>query len=120
MLEENIVDDHQVREERIGRHHHVLAALDNSSLSGFHIKAMITSGMGFFTDAYDLFIIGVALAVLTPLWKLNSFEVALLGSTSLIAAANKRADVATARRGARAFKVNQYFKAAKLPAGLPL
>ena len=65
----------------------VLAALDDSRLSGFHLKAMVTSGMGFFTDAYDLFIIGVALAVLTPLWKLNAFEVALLGSTSLIAAA---------------------------------
>src|SRR5216683_5851921 len=65
----------------------VLAALDNSSLSGFHLKAMITSGMGFFTDAYDLFIIGVALAILTPLWHLNALEVSLLGSTSLIAAA---------------------------------
>src|SRR5205814_5162253 len=67
--------------------HAVLAALNESAFTGFHWKAMITSGMGFFTDAYDLFIIGVALAVLTPLWKLNSFEVALLGSTSLIAAA---------------------------------
>src|SRR5436305_2339221 len=65
----------------------VLAALDNSSLSGFHLKAMITSGMGFFTDAYDLFIIGVALAILTPLWHLNALEISLLGSTSLIAAA---------------------------------
>src|SRR5437762_10761701 len=87
MLEENIVDDNQVREERIGRHHHVLAALDNSSLSSFHLKAMITSGMGFFTDAYDLFIIGVVLAILTPLWHLNALDVSLLGSTSLIAAA---------------------------------
>ncbi|HZR41915.1 MAG TPA: MFS transporter [Ktedonobacteraceae bacterium] len=65
----------------------VLADLDNSKLSGFHWKAMITSGMGFFTDAYDLFIIGVALAILTPLWHLNAQEVALVGSTSLIAAA---------------------------------
>src|SRR5438128_11548910 len=65
----------------------VLAALDNSSLSSFHLRAMITSGMGFFTDAYDLFIIGVALAILTPLWHLNALEVGLLGSTSLIAAA---------------------------------
>ncbi|HVB23031.1 MAG TPA: hypothetical protein VNG51_25020, partial [Ktedonobacteraceae bacterium] len=45
----------------------VLAALDNSALSRFHLKAMLTSGMGFFTDAYDLFIIGVVLAILTPL-----------------------------------------------------
>jgi MFS family permease len=65
----------------------VLAALDNSSLSGFHWKAMITSGMGFFTDAYDLFIIGVVLAVLTPIWHLNKLEISLIGSTSLIAAA---------------------------------
>ena len=65
----------------------VLAALDDSTLSGFHFKTMLTSGMGFFTDAYDLFIIGVALAILTPLWHLNALEISLLGSTSLIAAA---------------------------------
>src|SRR5689334_24304935 len=65
----------------------VLEELDISPISGFHWKAMITSGMGFFTDAYDLFIIGVALAILTPLWNLSSFEVGLVGSTSLLAAA---------------------------------
>ncbi|MEO8971052.1 MAG: MFS transporter [Ktedonobacteraceae bacterium] len=65
----------------------VLDALDDSALSRFHLKAMLTSGMGFFTDAYDLFIIGVVLAILTPLWKLTPFEVSLIGSTSLIAAA---------------------------------
>jgi NitT/TauT family transport system substrate-binding protein len=41
-------------------------------------------------------------------------------NTSLIAAANKKADVATARRDAKAFKVDAYFKKTKLPAGLPL
>src|SRR5690348_805500 len=87
MLEEQNVDDHQIKEGTGGNHHHVLAALDNSSLSGFHFKAMITSGMGFFTDAYDLFIIGVVLAILTPIWNLNKFEISLIGSTSLIAAA---------------------------------
>ena len=72
----------------IEKHSHaVLTALDESAFTGFHWKAMITSGMGFFTDAYDLFIIGVALSVLTPLWHLNSLEVGLLGSTSLLAAA---------------------------------
>lgn len=67
--------------------HAVLTALDESAFSGFHWKAMITSGMGFFTDAYDLFIIGVVLAVLTPLWHLTPLDVSLLGSTSLLAAA---------------------------------
>ncbi|HYL45092.1 MAG TPA: MFS transporter [Ktedonobacteraceae bacterium] len=65
----------------------ILAQLDESNLSGFHLKAMLTSGMGFFTDAYDLFIIGVALAILTPLWHLTALQVSLLGSTSLISAA---------------------------------
>jgi MFS transporter, PHS family, inorganic phosphate transporter len=65
----------------------ILSTLDNSLLSGFHLKAMVTSGMGFFTDAYDLFIIGAVLAILTPLWHLNALQISLLGSTSLIAAA---------------------------------
>ena len=65
----------------------VLAALDDSALSRFHLKAMLTSGMGFFTDAYDLFIIGVVLAILTPIWNLTPFQVSLIGSTSLISAA---------------------------------
>lgn len=68
-------------------HTSVLSLLDDSSLSGFHFKAMLTSGMGFFTDAYDLFIIGVVLAILTPLWNLTKLETSLLASTSLIAAA---------------------------------
>ena len=55
--EEKRVDDPPLSEGVIGghSHSHVLTALDNSSLSGFHLKAMLTSGMGFFTDAYDLF-----------------------------------------------------------------
>ena len=40
--------------------------------------------------------------------------------TSLIAAANKRANVARARRDARAFKLDKYFSKTKLPKGLPL
>ncbi len=37
-----------------------VAALDEASLSRFHLRAVLVSGMGFFTDAYDLFIIGIA------------------------------------------------------------
>ena len=84
IVEDKSVHTHSTRSAHT---HAVLEQLDNSTLSGFHWKAMITSGMGFFTDAYDLFIIGVALAILTPLWHLNTFEISLVGSTSLIAAA---------------------------------
>jgi PHS family inorganic phosphate transporter-like MFS transporter len=65
----------------------ILARLDNSRLSRFHWKAMITSGMGFFTDAYDLFIISVVNSILIPLWQLNALEIALMNSVSLLAAA---------------------------------
>src|SRR5579871_2004867 len=86
MIEEKHPVD-QRQGDVLAQAHSVLAALDDSKLSGFHLKAMLTSGMGFFTDAYDLFIIGVVLAILTPLWNLSKLDVSLIGSTSLIAAA---------------------------------
>ena len=42
--------------------------------------------MGFFTDAYDLFVIGVASALITKDWDLSSGRLALLNSTMLAAA----------------------------------
>ncbi len=62
--------------------------INNASTSAFHYKVWFVSGMGFFTDAYDLFIIGAVLTLL-PLagWeKLTVFETSLIGSTALIAA----------------------------------
>jgi len=48
----------------------VLEALDESAVTRFQWKIMFITGMGFFTDAYDLFIIGVAVALLKPEWAL--------------------------------------------------
>jgi MFS family permease len=42
--------------------------------------------MGFFTDAYDLFVIGIASALITKDWNLSSGKLALLNSTMLFAA----------------------------------
>jgi MFS family permease len=61
-------------------------ALDEAPMSRFHVKTVLTSGMGFFTDAYDLFIIGVVLVLLKGQWHLTTSQVSLVGSTSLIAA----------------------------------
>ena len=63
------------------------AELDSSGITPFHWKIMFISGMGFFTDAYDLFIIGIALTLLKPIWHLSAFQVSVLGSSSLLAAA---------------------------------
>ncbi|MDE2591143.1 MAG: MFS transporter [Patescibacteria group bacterium] len=60
-------------------------ALDEAPLSLFHYKAMLTAGIGFFTDAYDLFIIGAAITIIKLQWHLSPVEIGLLGSSTLIA-----------------------------------
>ncbi len=64
----------------------ILKALDGAPVSFFHMRAAVTAGMGFFTDAYDLFIIGMALVYLKPEWHLTPAQIGLLGSGSLFAA----------------------------------
>lgn len=61
-------------------------SLNNAPLSVFHLRAMLTAGMGFFTDAYDLFIIGIALVLIKEQWHPAAYLLGLVGSTSLIAA----------------------------------
>ena len=64
----------------------VITALDEASLSRFHLRAVVASGVGFFTDAYDLFVIGVASALITKDWDLSAGRLAVLNSTMLGAA----------------------------------
>src|SRR5947209_2152637 len=64
----------------------LIAALDEASLGRFHFRAVLVSGMGFFTDAYDLFIIGIASALIAKDWNLSPGRLALLNSTMLAAA----------------------------------
>src|SRR5450755_1083115 len=61
-------------------------ALDEASISRFHLRAVLVSGMGFFTDAYDLFIIGVASTLIKQNWHLDTTRLALLNATMLGAA----------------------------------
>ncbi|HLX48160.1 MAG TPA: MFS transporter [Streptosporangiaceae bacterium] len=68
------------------RSNDLITALDEASLSKFHLRAVLASGMGFFTDAYDLFVIGIAAALITKDWNLSSGKLALLNSTMLGAA----------------------------------
>ncbi|MGC8614994.1 MAG: MFS transporter [Thermoprotei archaeon] len=64
----------------------VLRPLDELSTKGFHLKVWVTSGMGFFTDAYDLWIISVALIFLTQVYHLTDAEEGMLTSASLFGA----------------------------------
>ncbi|MBV8050707.1 MAG: MFS transporter [Acidobacteriaceae bacterium] len=61
--------------------------MDEAKVSRLHWKIMFISGMGFFTDAYDLFIIGVVMTMLKPLWHVGKVEESLVESTALIASA---------------------------------
>ena len=65
----------------------LLDSLDDSKISRFQIKIMFVSGMGFFTDAYDLFVIGIVVYLLTSQWNLSTSQVSLLNSITLAASA---------------------------------
>ena len=61
--------------------------LDNAPLSLFHLKAAATAGAGFFTDAYDLNVIGTVILLVKPEFGLSSGQVGLLTSSALLAVA---------------------------------
>src|SRR5579871_1571648 len=60
---------------------------DNAKVSKEHWKIMFISGMGFFTDAYDLFVIGVVMSLVKPIWHVGKVEESLVDSTALLASA---------------------------------
>ena len=64
----------------------LLSALDEASISRFHLRAVLISGVGFFTDAYDLFVIGVAASLIGQPWQLSSARLAALNAAMLGAA----------------------------------
>jgi MFS family permease len=63
----------------------LITSLNETKLSRFHLRAVLVSGMGFFTDAYDLFIIGIASTLIKGQWHLGSSQLALLNSMTLAA-----------------------------------
>jgi hypothetical protein len=52
----------------------VLVQLDEVGTCSEHWKILITAGMGFFADAYDLFVIGVAAALITTDWHVAGYQ----------------------------------------------
>jgi MFS family permease len=62
-------------------------ALDDAPLSLFHFRAAITAGAGFFTDAYDLNVIGTVMLLVRPQFGLDAGQVALASSSALLATA---------------------------------
>jgi len=48
-----------------------LAEVDNAKFSWFHVKVCFTAGVGFFTDAYDIFAINIASTMLGYVYSAN-------------------------------------------------
>jgi MFS transporter, PHS family, inorganic phosphate transporter len=61
--------------------------LDSAKINRFQLKIMFVSGMGFFTDAYDLFVIGIVVVLLKTEWHLSTSQVSWINSATLLASA---------------------------------
>jgi PHS family inorganic phosphate transporter-like MFS transporter len=73
--------------DRTANYQDTLARMDESAVTRQHWKIMFLSGMGFFTDAYDLFIIGIVMAMLKKQWHPSPLATGLVTSTALLASA---------------------------------
>ena len=60
--------------------------LDDAPTSGFHRRAVVISGMGFFTDAYDLFVIGIVASIVTTQWHLSTTETSWVTGAAILGA----------------------------------
>ncbi len=78
-----------------GNHSGLIESMDNTAVSRFHYKTWWLAGMGFFTDAYDLFIIGAVVSIMAlpgTGWTLldggstKTYYISLISSTSLLSA----------------------------------
>src|SRR3989338_9423801 len=67
--------------------HNLVIDTEEAKLGKFHAKMVLTAGIGFLTDAYDLFIIGIVTSILGPIWGLSTFQIAILNGAALASAA---------------------------------
>ena len=67
--------------------------LDSAKINRFQLKIMFVSGMGFFTDAYDLFVIGIVVVLLRTEWHLSTGQVSWINSASSVAELDRKSVV---------------------------
>ncbi|HVA53545.1 MAG TPA: MFS transporter [Acidimicrobiales bacterium] len=60
--------------------------MDEAPMSRFHRRAVLISGMGFFTDAYDLFVIGTVAAILKLQWNLSTTQTSWVTGAAILGA----------------------------------
>ncbi len=60
--------------------------LNEAPTSRFHRRTVIISGVGFFTDAYDLFVIGTAAALVSAQWHLSTTQTSWVTGAAILGA----------------------------------
>ena len=68
------------------RHRTVAEVLDNAPTGAFHRRAVFISGMGFFTDAYDLFVIGTVSTIVSAQWQLSTTQTSWVTGAAILGA----------------------------------
>jgi PHS family inorganic phosphate transporter-like MFS transporter len=64
----------------------VSEVLDSAALSEFHRRAVLVSGAGFFTDAYDLFVIGTVATLVSVQWHLGTTQTSFVSGAAILGA----------------------------------
>ncbi|MHB8439712.1 MAG: MFS transporter [Acidimicrobiales bacterium] len=60
--------------------------LNDAPRSRFHRRAVVVSGMGFFTDAYDLFVISTVATLVKTQWHLSTTQTSWVAGSAILAA----------------------------------
>ena len=60
--------------------------LDEAPRSKFHRRTVIVSGVGFFTDAYDLFVIGTVATIVATQWHLSTVQASWVTGSAILGA----------------------------------
>jgi MFS family permease len=60
--------------------------LDEAPRSKFHRRTVVVSGVGFFTDAYDLFVIGTVSTIVATQWHLSTLQTSWVTGAAILGA----------------------------------
>jgi MFS transporter, PHS family, inorganic phosphate transporter len=64
----------------------VVDLLNEAPTSRFHRRTVVISGVGFFTDAYDLFVIGTVAALVATQWHLSTVQTSWVTGAAILGA----------------------------------
>ena len=60
--------------------------LDEAPRSKFHRRTVLVSGVGFFTDAYDLFVISTVATIVATQWHLSTLQTSWVTGSAILGA----------------------------------